>query len=316
MQFVTCPECGKKYDATLKECPECACPNVNLAKADSSATQLVCPECGCPLSANDKVCPECGCPVGKNEVQCPECDTMYDIHLKACPNCGCPNEATVYETTLQAAQVQRDVEKQQPQTEEQHQDEQVQSAVNQAQQDTMSALDDKQSRSEAGKQSGSSSDPAKSLFRMLKRVIMGYNDFSGRSRRSEFWTFVVFNCMVGFVLYLTLFDCVGRDYLSISESAGIAEYCGRLLYICVVNHLFITLVVVVYVLLMILPLASVTIRRLHDTNRSGYWVLLAIIPYVLGVAFDFCPYIGLFFFAIMLLLDSAPSNRWGKAQMC
>ena len=309
MQFVTCPECGKKYDAGLKECPECACPNSKWVPANNSANQLACPECGCPLSPTDKVCPECGCPVGKNEVQCPECDTLYDISLKACPECGCPNQVAAYETVGQPTQTRE------TQTEEQLQSNQTKT-LQDVYAEAKTSPDAIVAHSVAEKSPTPTSDPAKSLLRTLKRVIMGYNDFAGRSRRSEFWTFVVFNCMVGFVLYLTLFDCVGRDYVTISKSNPLAEYCGRLLSSCVVNHLIITLVVVAYVLLMVLPMVAVTVRRLHDTNRSGYWVLVAIIPYILGIVFDFCPYIGLLFLSIMLLLDSVPSNRWGKTKMC
>lgn len=290
MPFVTCPECGKRYDAHLKECPECACPNDKILEGESTPDNvfLSCPECGCPLAKGDTVCPECGCPVSNETITCSECGELYDAHLKECPECGCPNETLVVETPQQASESQ--VSKQPSSVLEE-----------------TTATSQPQSSAQVHK----GPDYAMSLLRTMKHVIVGYNDFSGRSRRSEFWTFIVFNCMVGFVLYLTLFACIGRDYVSISEATTMGEYWRRLLFSCVVDHLFITIVVIVYVLLALLPLLSVTVRRLHDTGRSGWWVLLAVLPYLFGSFVGLSPFFGCFLLAIMLLLDSVDDNHWG-----
>jgi uncharacterized membrane protein YhaH (DUF805 family) len=76
-----------------------------------------------------------------------------------------------------------------------------------------------------------------------------YGIFSGRARRKEYWLFYFFNFIVGFFIGL-------MDALKIFNTTE-----GSLLIGC-------------YTLLLIIPSWAVTIRRLHDTNRSGWWTLL------------------------------------------
>lgn len=98
------------------------------------------------------------------------------------------------------------------------------------------------------------------FFDWYKRCVTEqYLGFSGRARRTEFWMFVLVNFIIGFVL-------------------GII---GRVIHFTLIGNL--------YSLAVLLPSIAVGIRRLHDTNRSGLWLLLAFIP-VLGwivlLAFD------------------------------
>jgi uncharacterized membrane protein YhaH (DUF805 family) len=78
-------------------------------------------------------------------------------------------------------------------------------------------------------------------------VLKKYATFSGRARRKEYWTFT----LVYFIILLTL--------------AVIAP-----------ESVFLTL----YVLAMILPIWAAAVRRLHDTNRSGLWVFISVVPFV------------------------------------
>ena len=75
-----------------------------------------------------------------------------------------------------------------------------------------------------------------------------YGIFSGRARRKEYWGFYLFNFIVGFFIGL-----IDASYSLILEE--------NLLIGC-------------YILLLIIPSWAVTVRRLHDTNRSGWWTLL------------------------------------------
>lgn len=283
-QHAICPERGEENDAHLRENSECACSDDAPAKSERQETETVraCPECGCPIGPGETVCPECACPIGDTMVVCPDCGTSYDVLLSECPVCACPNDAMQTDTPAVASCLRQ------------------------------TASDASVTRSDVGPAVARKTDYARSIMRTMRRVIMMYDNFSGRSRRSEFWTFIVFNCMVGFVLYLTLFGCIGRDYVYVTEASTTGEYWRRLLYSCVVDHLFMTVLVVVYVLLAFLPLLSVTVRRLHDTNRSGFWVLLAVVPYVFGPLLGMSPYVGCALLSVMLLLDSVPDNRWGR----
>ncbi len=83
-----------------------------------------------------------------------------------------------------------------------------------------------------------------------------YAEFSGRSRRKEYWMFTLFNL----VIYLVLF--VGG--IAILKGAGTILYC-------------------LYALAAFIPSLSVGVRRLHDTGKSGWVILIALIPFVGGI---------------------------------
>jgi uncharacterized membrane protein YhaH (DUF805 family) len=79
-------------------------------------------------------------------------------------------------------------------------------------------------------------------------VLKNYVGFSGRARRQEFWMFVLFNLIVAAVLF-----AIG------------AAIKTQIPYI-------------IYGLAVFLPGLAVTIRRLHDTGKSGWWYLIVIVP--------------------------------------
>ncbi len=85
-------------------------------------------------------------------------------------------------------------------------------------------------------------------------VLRRYAEFAGRSDRPEFWWFALINLIVSLVIY----------------AIGIAAFGyngGQILGF-------------VYGLATLLPSLGVEIRRLHDTNRSGWWILIALIPLI------------------------------------
>lgn len=111
---------------------------------------------------------------------------------------------------------------------------------------------------------------------VLKRPI----EFHGRARRKEYWYF--FACSLLITVLLSVIDNVLGWY---SESEEIGVLSG------------------IFSLLVILPSLSVTVRRLHDTGRSGWWVLLYLIP-ILG-------FLILLYF---LVLDSNSfKNKYGNS---
>jgi uncharacterized membrane protein YhaH (DUF805 family) len=112
-----------------------------------------------------------------------------------------------------------------------------------------------------------------------KTVVMErYALFSGRAMRTEFWMFVLFNVIISFVL--GIIDAI----LGLSSGDGVGLLGG------------------LYSLAVLLPSIGVSIRRLHDTNRSGWWLLLSFIP-ILG-------WIALLIFYVQ---DSDPGdNQYGS----
>ena len=83
-----------------------------------------------------------------------------------------------------------------------------------------------------------------------------YVDFSGRARRTEYWMFVLFSILFAIVA-IVLDNVLGLE----SEDTGYG-----LLY-------------VLFALAIILPSWAVTVRRLHDIGKSGWWICVNLIPY-------------------------------------
>ena len=86
-----------------------------------------------------------------------------------------------------------------------------------------------------------------------------YAEFSGRSRRKEYWMFtlllIIVNVLVGIVeLSLGLAGTMGYGPLSL-----------------------------VVLLAVFIPSIAVSVRRLHDTGRSGWWLLLVFLPIIGGL---------------------------------
>ena len=87
----------------------------------------------------------------------------------------------------------------------------------------------------------------------VKLVYSRYVDFKGRSPRAEYWWFQLYFFVVLFVLSFA--------------TAGLGEtVSGAVLGLFYLAH--------------IIPLIALTVRRLHDTDRSGWWILLALVPLV------------------------------------
>lgn len=106
-------------------------------------------------------------------------------------------------------------------------------------------------------------------------VLQKYFDFSGRARRKEYWMFALFNIIVSLVL-LMLDSAMGTG----SFESGTGLLSG------------------IYSLAVILPSLGVTVRRLHDTGRSGWWILIALIPLI-----------GAIVLLVFMVSDSQPGNN-------
>jgi len=112
--------------------------------------------------------------------------------------------------------------------------------------------------------------------------FMRYADFSGRSRRKEYWMFVLFNVLVVMVL-LIVSGILGL--LTGEEDIGVGAVVALL---------------VVYSLATIVPSLAVKVRRLHDQNKSGWFVLLTLVPF------------GGIVLLIFMVIEGTPGpNRFG-----
>ncbi|MEM8735251.1 MAG: DUF805 domain-containing protein [Planctomycetota bacterium] len=109
-----------------------------------------------------------------------------------------------------------------------------------------------------------------------KKVLFeNYANFQGRAARKEYWMFFLFNLLAAAALMIV--------------DMGLVMFVG----IAGLNLL--------YTLGVIVPGIAVTVRRLHDTGRSGWWILLGLVPFI-GI-----------FLLVLMCLDSEPgTNEYGE----
>jgi uncharacterized membrane protein YhaH (DUF805 family) len=96
------------------------------------------------------------------------------------------------------------------------------------------------------------------------KVLKQYADFSGRARRTEFWMFVLINFLVSIVLGI-IDSLIGTA--TVVGGSGMVSFSPGLLG-------------GIYSLAVLVPSLAVGCRRLHDTDRSGWWQLIAVIPLI------------------------------------
>ena len=106
-------------------------------------------------------------------------------------------------------------------------------------------------------------------------VLKKYAVFGGRSRRKEYWYFFLFNILISIVLMII-------DGLTgtLSLEAGMGLLGG------------------IYALAVLIPGIAVTVRRLHDTNHSGWWLLIVLVPLI-----------GAIVMLVFMVKDSQPGEN-------
>lgn len=97
----------------------------------------------------------------------------------------------------------------------------------------------------------------------IRSVLSGYATFSGRARRSEYWWFYLFTILVGLVSLVidAVLDTAFNNEIGIVGT--------------------------VTSLVLLLPSLAVTARRLHDISRTGWWMLLPLVPLVATIVVGF-----------------------------
>jgi uncharacterized membrane protein YhaH (DUF805 family) len=113
---------------------------------------------------------------------------------------------------------------------------------------------------------------------VLNALTKDYATFAGRARRKEYWLFMLFYALGVVVLMI-----VDRSIDTLHREVGIGLLSG------------------LFILATLIPSFAVTVRRLHDTNRRGWWILLIVIPVV-----------GALVLLVFAAQDSQPgANRFG-----
>lgn len=93
------------------------------------------------------------------------------------------------------------------------------------------------------------------MINNFKKVVFeNYANFEGRARRREYWMFALANCLIGIIWGV------------IMGILGLPQAC-----------------VYLPTLALFLPGLAVSVRRLHDIGKSGWWLLIAFIPLIGGI---------------------------------
>jgi uncharacterized membrane protein YhaH (DUF805 family) len=115
----------------------------------------------------------------------------------------------------------------------------------------------------------------------FKLALSNYTNFNGRATRREFWMFVLFYFIFYFVASI-----LGFVLAIITESAFLAM-----------------LPTLALSLGLLLPYLAVSVRRLHDVDKSGWFLLLSIIPFV-----------GFYILYLFCIEGNSNTNQWGSSR--
>lgn len=116
-------------------------------------------------------------------------------------------------------------------------------------------------------------------------ALKKYAVFSGRSRRREYWWFVIVNAVISAIL-----SCLSNR----PDDASDWNYLGD-------DPNFFNYLALIYALALIIPTIAVQVRRLHDTGRTGWWWFIGLVPCV-----------GWIVLLVFNLFDSEPGpNKYG-----
>ncbi|HET8961898.1 DUF805 domain-containing protein [Nocardioides sp.] len=125
----------------------------------------------------------------------------------------------------------------------------------------------------------SDGETAMGFVEAVKSCLSQYVGFSGRARRSEYWWFFLFNILVSIVA--SILDSILGTTSADTNIGLIGSIAGLALF---------------------LPSLAVGIRRLHDTSRTGWWILIGLIPIV-----------GWIILIVFYCLDSHGDNKYGPS---
>ncbi|MCD2441128.1 DUF805 domain-containing protein [Agromyces sp. SYSU K20354] len=113
----------------------------------------------------------------------------------------------------------------------------------------------------------------------VRRFFRKYAVFTGRASRSEFWWAMLFQYIVGTIAGAVLTVVVIAVMASVIVGADQTDPAATVLEATVASTVVMVVGLAAFTLPLLLPSIAVTVRRLHDTNRSGWWYLISLIPF-------------------------------------
>lgn len=119
------------------------------------------------------------------------------------------------------------------------------------------------------------------MFDYYKKAFKNYAEYKGRATQAEFWYFVLCHFLISVSLLILIIVGASGDNELMAVSAGIS--------------------LGLYMLAAFIPTLMISIRRLHDTGKSGWFTM-----------FGFIPAIGGILLTIFLAQKSDGDNEWGE----
>lgn len=121
------------------------------------------------------------------------------------------------------------------------------------------------------------------MFESYRRYWRTFLDISGRSGRKDFWWPVIINAVLGAIILGFVESALGHPISDIYSWTDLTVQFGHKVVIFIVW----------------LASLTVTVRRLHDTDRVGWWIFIQLIPII-----------GNIWFFILMILPGKTSTRW------
>ena len=111
---------------------------------------------------------------------------------------------------------------------------------------------------------------------LLEPLTSKYFQFSGKASRKEFWYFVLFTMILNF-LFATVGQILGLVYMIPMEIPNVSDT-GEMTNI--VQNIPLNLAQIGFGLATLIPSLTISVRRLHDIGKSGWWYLIIFIPLI------------------------------------
>lgn len=121
------------------------------------------------------------------------------------------------------------------------------------------------------------------MFTDYKEFWQNITLWNATATRSQYWWPIIFNYIIGGLVYFIV------NFVTISQPSN-SESLGWSLSV---------IIFFIYLVLAWIAAFSLRVRRLHDTNHSGWWILIALIPLIGGI-----------WLFILLIMPSVPNDRW------
>ena len=143
--------------------------------------------------------------------------------------------------------------------------------------------------------------PTLGIFESYKMFWQNYVNFSGRSRRSEYWWPTLINTVIALVIYIIMLSSINVPFEKMANMTN-----DEMVQVMMQSPGFLIgyLVLGLFCLVQFLPCIAVSVRRLHDLNINGWWYATMLLNCLCGIA-------GIVFF-FLFMMDSKPgTNEWG-----